>query len=204
MKYQEKLQYANEVVLELKKGSTMESLRAMLKEQNLYDGEIDQVMTSAKNIMEEEYGDQVLTHLKNGTLEANKHEFSHLENEVMESLLFRAKNRIKSDVNKVVKQLADEGLSDKEIIEKMSSDIVTKEEVATMVNNFREYEELPKGPEKNKFIFLGIGIIVLGAILTFYSMSAGGRGRLGMGIIVFGFFYLLKAFSSKGTQDAYK
>lgn len=204
MKYQEKIKFANDIVADMKNGVKMEQLRASLKEKNLFESDIDQVITSAKNIMEDELGEKLITYLKNGTLEENKHEFAQVDSEVMDILLYRAKNRIKSDVNTEVKKLADQGLNDEEIINQLSSDIVTKSEISTMISNFRYYVEKPKGPEKTKYIMIGSGSLILGLIVMIYSFMNDGGGRFGMAIIAFGVYNLFNAFMAKGEHDAYK
>lgn len=194
MKYQEKIKYADEVVLALENGSTMDSLRAMLKEKNLYDGEIDQVMTSAKSMMEDEYGDRVLGYLKLGSLEVHKGEFSHLDPEILESLLFRANNKFKALLKTKVKQLMDQGLTYTQIVDQLSSENISLSEINTMYNDYkREDGTIISKSERNRFKTIGITNVLSGLFLAFFSISEGGNGILGIITIAGGSYYLIKA-----------
>ena len=73
MTYQEKLKFAEDVAVELKKGVSVEKIEEGLRSKGLYNLDVDKVMFSAKNIIEEEFGPKIKKYMLEGTLEKKMH-----------------------------------------------------------------------------------------------------------------------------------
>ena len=107
-------------------------------------------------MMEDEYGERVLGYLKLGSLDVHKDEFSHLDPEIMESLLFRANNKLKAALNTKVKQLMDQSLTYTQIVDQLSNDNISLSEINTMYNDYKKEDgTIISKSERNRFNSIG-------------------------------------------------
>lgn len=206
MTYQEKIKYAEDVLLEIKNAKSGEYIENYLKSQGLNGLDIGKVMTSAKGMLEDEIGGKLKNYMAEGSLDSKMDEFKNIDASIFESLKERAKRTILEDVKKKVEQMAAEGKTDEEIIKINANPFISKAEIGKLIDNYRMYVELPKGPEKEKNLTLGLAALLIGLPITIYGFSTDIRvfKRLGMAILVFGAYSIYINYTPKGITSGGK
>ena len=204
MTYQEKLKFAEDVAVELKKGVSVEKIEEGLRSKGLYNLDVDKVLFSARSIIEDEFGPKIKKYMLEGTLEKNASEFGILDISTFENLKDRSKRVIIEETNKKVKELAAGDMSDEGIIKETISPCVSENEIKVQIENYRQYIETPKGNEKYKYLVLAFSTLIPGIALFMYITFYGGRIGFAYLLIGFGFANLYKAYTPKGVIDVYK
>lgn len=202
MTYQEKLKFAEDVAVELKKGAPIVKIEEELRSKGLYNLDVDKVMFSAKNIIEEEFGPMIKKYMLEGTLEKNAPEFGILDISTFENIKERIKRIILEETNKKVKELAAGDMSDEGIIKETISPCVSENEIRVQIENYRQYIETPKGVDKNEYLVIAVSTLVLG--ITMYILFYGVVNKLANLLIGFGLVNLYKAYTSKGFIRSHK
>lgn len=202
MTYQEKLKFAEDVAVELKKGAPIVKIEEELRSKGLYNLDVDKVMFSAKNIIEEEFGPKIKKYMLEGTLEKNAPEFGILDISTFENIKERIKRIILEETNKKVKELAAGDMSDEGIIKETISPCVSENEIRVQIENYRQYIETPKGVDKNEYLVIAVSTLVLG--ITMYILFYGVVNELANLLIGFGLVNLYKAYTPKGFIRSHK
>ncbi|MBK9255378.1 MAG: hypothetical protein IPM42_07825 [Saprospiraceae bacterium] len=205
MTYQEKIKYAEEMVLDMKNQISIDELAIQLKSKGLFASDIDKIFLSAKTMLEEEYGSKIKQYMLEGTIQEKMSEFSSLDKSLFDSLKERVKSKILEDTNKKVKQMAIEGKSEEEIVTVNISPCITEQEILKLIDNYKIYTEVPNGSEKNLIVTLGIISIIFGILLLLIGLMTNIKiiSRLSLLAIGYGAYNLFKAYSPKGATEAY-
>lgn len=204
MTYQEKLKFAEDVAVELKKGVSVEKIEEGLRSKGLYNLDVDKVLFSARSIIEDEFGPKIKKYMLEGTLEKNASEFGILDISTFENLKDRSKRVIIEETSKKVKELAAGDMSDESIIKETISPCVSENEIKVQIENYRQYIETPKGDEKNKYLVIAISTLIPGLGILIYQVVNGGRIRLAVALVVFGLINIFRAYTPKGVQNYHK
>jgi hypothetical protein len=205
MNYQETLKLAEEVVLEMKKKTSMDKIDGQLVNRGFYASDVNNIIFKALNLLEEEYGNKLKGYLLAGTSRNKQPEFEVFDDSVYESLSERIRRNIIEETSKKIKQLATENISDSEIIRQTVSPCVSEDEVKVQIENYRQFVETPKGDMKYKLLTIGTISTLIGLTLVIYSFMHNHRWgkRLGVGLIAYGVYNFIKAISPKGVRDTY-
>lgn len=203
MTYQEKVKFAEEVVVEMKNKTSIEKIKGQLISNGLFSADVEKILFSAKGILEEEYGVKLKEYMIAGTLEQKKSEFVLLDESVFENIKERSRCIIIEETAQKVKKLASEGKSDSDIISATITPYVTENEIRMQIENYRQYIETPKGEERNKYMLIGFACFVPGLMVLLYKFIYGGRIGFGGALVGFGIYNLYKAFTPKGVADVY-
>ena len=116
MKYQQKIKLAEEGVVWLSEGKSIEDFQNELLGRNYYQYDIDKVLPSLKKLVSEKYGEAFRTYLLDGTLENRRLEFSNLNDEVFDLIKDYQIKTIKEQSKQEMIKLVKEGVEEEEII----------------------------------------------------------------------------------------
>lgn len=195
MKYADKIRYAEKVAKDLINEVSNEEVRASLKEKGLYDSDIDNVITSARNIIGENLKPIIRTKLLAGTPIAGAPEFEKLDPVTLKRLVKQEIDSIALGERDKVKMLLKNKTRHQDIYKEIRQDFYSKEEIDHQISTFEEVKEQNSGGARMMNILGGLGMMVVGIGISLATMDGGGGGgRLFFGLIIMGFFLMIKGF----------
>ncbi len=194
MKYADKIRHAEKAANELLNEVSSEKVRADLKENGLYEADIDNVMTSARNIIGDKLKPLIRTKLLSGMPIKDAPEFEKLDEATLKKLAEQEINAIALGEKDKVKQLLKAGTPPMEIFQQVRLDFYPKEKVSHQIATFQAVEKENSGGSRLLKIFGGMAIMLVGIGISAASMSGGGGGRLFFGLIIVGFVMMVQGF----------
>lgn len=189
MDYKKKLEYANKIAIELQNNKSLDSIKAELKSEGLYERDITSIYVSAKNIISENYSRQIREFLIADKNIEIAHEFASIDKEVLNSLINDEKLKLSVEERKKITRMIKNGHSSEEILEKVDKRFLSIADASEQISKVEEVKQQNSGSGRILNIAGGIGLIVL----TFIILLASGRlfyvlPIIGLGLIVKGLF----------------
>ena len=194
MKYAEKIRHAEKAAAELTNQTSIDEVRVSLKEKGLYERDIDNVITSARNIIGDNLKPIIRTKLLAGTQVAGAPEFEKLDPATLKKLVKREIEAISMGEREKVKTLLNNKTPHQDIYKEIRLDFYSKEDIDYQISVFEEVKKQNSGGNRMLNILGGLGMSIVGIGFSVASMQNGGSGRLFIGLIIFGFFLMIKGF----------
>lgn len=193
MKYTEKLKYAEIVAEKLLNEKSLEQVKQYLKEEGLYEFDINNVIASANNIINERYKPLIRAKLLAREPLKNVKEFDKLDPDTLKKMVKQEIETISAGERKKVNELLKSGTPPEKIFNEIRLDFYPKEHIALQIATYQEVKKQNSVSSRMLRIFGGLGLMLLGGVISFASMKGGG-GRLFYGLIIVGFFMMIKGF----------
>lgn len=200
MKHQEKNKKAKEILELLNNGSSMNDVRALLEQENLYQADITSILILAENMFQDQYKDQIVSYVHEGTLAEHRSEFSQLSDDQILKLEQFAIKEIQRSSRAQVNKMAKAGKSNTEIIKAVANKYYTTNDVSKQIQHYKDFFELPEASVRWEYITIGSLSLVCG-LLLFWIFSNQNRLYLKLSSIPvgIGIVYLYKAFTPPGV-----
>lgn len=167
MEYKEKIQKAEKVAAQFEEKVPFASIRADLKEQGLYPGEIDNVLSSARNILGETYEKPIRQFLLTDKEIKGAPEFSKLSDDLLDDLIEREQSNLQKAQKRKINQLISQGRSPEEVFSQVDTRFIEPEKAKAHI--FRVQENVKKDSSGYRIINIagGLGLLALTAVLAF-------------------------------------
>ncbi len=200
MNYTEKKKYAEVVAEKLLSGKSLEQVKQYLKEDGLYEYDINNVIASAKGIISARNRPLIRAKLLAGE-SINGKDFEKLDENTLQEMVKEEVGRISAEERKKVKELLRSGTAPEKIYSKIRLDFYSKENIDTQIATYQAVKRENSGSGRMLKILGGIGLMMLGAGISYATMQGDGGGRLFYGLIVAGFVLMIRGFMT--VEDPY-
>ena len=197
MKYAEKIKHAELVAEDLTNRKTVEEITATLKNKGLYQTDIDNIVASARNIIGEKLKPLIRTKLLAKEPINNTGEFENLDPDTLQRMVKQEIQAIAVGEKRKVKELLKNGASHQEIYETIRQDFYPQENIAHQIATFEEIKDQNSGSNRMLNIFGGLGLMIVGVVISLATMQGSGGGRIFYGMVAVGFFIMLKGFITR-------
>jgi hypothetical protein len=195
MKYTEKIKYAEIVSEKLLNEQSLEQVKQYLKEDGLYEYDINNVIASARNVINEKYKPLIRAKLLARESLKNVKELEKLDLITLDKLVKQEVRAISAGERKKVNELIQNGYAPEKIFSEIRLDFYPKEYIALQIATYNEVKKQNSGSARMLNIIGGIALMVLGGVISYATMQGnGGGGRLFYGLIVVGFIMMIKGF----------
>ncbi len=192
MKYAEKIKHAEKAAQDLLNNGTTEQVRNELKEQGLYDYDIDNVLASARNIIGEQFKPIIRQKIIDNESLSDAPELAQLDKETVEKIAKQEISSLAVIERKKVTKLLKEGKSPEEIFSEVRLDLYPKEKIAHQILTHQEVEKHNNGGSRMINLLGGLGLMAVGGGMSFASMQGSGGGTLFYGLILVGLGMFIK------------
>lgn len=203
MKYAEKIKYAEKVADQLLDEILLDKVKENLKEQGLFENDIANVVASARNIIGEKLKPIIRSKLLNGETINNATEFEKLDAHTLKKLVDQEIRSIKGEERKKVNELLKKGIEPENIFKEIRQEFYPKELFDQQIAAYDEVKKKNSGSGRLLNIGGGIGLILLGTVISFASMQGSGGGRFFYGLILVGLVMVVKGFMTAKTPYDY-
>jgi hypothetical protein len=191
MDYKKKIEYANKIALEILNNKSIESIKADLKSEGLYERDITSIYVSAKKIVGENYSKQIRDFLLTDKDFEQSQEFASLDREMLISLIKDEKQKLALEERKKMTSMIKDGHSNEEILSKVDNRFLSQEKVFEKLAKLEQVKYQNSGSGRMLNIGGGIVLIALTGIILV------GTGRLFYVLPIIGLVMIVKGFMTK-------
>lgn len=191
MEYKKKIEYANKIAEEILNNKSIESIKADLKSEGLYERDITSIYVSAKKIVGENYSKQIRDFLLADKDIEQSQEFASLDKEMLNSLIKDEKQKLALEERKKMTKMIKDGLSNEDILNKVDNRFLSQEKASEQLAKLEEVKHQNSGSGRMLNIGGGIGLIVLTGIIFIAS------GRLFYVLPLIGLVMIVKGFMTE-------
>jgi len=189
MTYNEKLKFAENGVSYLLSGGSLSSYKTKLSDSDLDKFEIEKVVRSIKNILNENYGSKIKKLLLEDKLGDVNNNFLDLDNEIFNFIVEKEINNINQDTKKEIIDLVRKGVKVDSISDIVESKYLSKDEIDIYSKNYlKENKHLKPFNRKINLIF---GILAI--LVAIWNFSVTGRLFVPILLFISGVFSLDKS-----------
>lgn len=189
MDYKKKIEYVNKIAIEIQNNKSIDSIKAELKSEGLYERDITSIFVSAKNIISDNYSRQIREFLLADKDIEQAQEFVSIDKEMLNNLIDDEKQKLSVEERRKITTMVKNGHSSEEILEKIDRRFLSIADATEQLSKTEEVKKQNSGSGRMLNIVGGTGLIVLTVIILLAS------GRLfyvlpiiGIGLIVKGIF----------------
>jgi len=193
MKYTEKIKYAEKAAEDLINEISIETVREELKGKGLYEADIDNVISSARNIIGDKVKPIIRTKLLAREAIAGAPEFAKLDPATLKKMVTQEIQAISRGERDKVKKMLRDGVSQKNIYQAVNQDFYSKEHIAHQIATHDEVKQLNSGSSRMLNIVGGLLLMLVGIGISLATMQDGG-GTVFYGLVAVGFFMMIKGF----------
>lgn len=200
MKYKEKIQLGKKIAEELMNEKPLEQIKQELKEQGLYNYDINNVVASARNIIGEQLKPQIReVVLANGDLNSIE-ALTKLDPATREKMIKQVVQAISIEQKNKVNEMLKKGVPPVEIFRAVRTDFYPEQNIHQQIQAFQEVKKHNSSGGRMLNIIGGAALILIGGGISWASMQNGG-GRLFYGLIIVGIVMLFKGFLTMPNPD---
>jgi len=187
MTYKEKIKYAEEITKEVINNQLKESeISDQLLRKGLYKSDIQNIMSSVKNMLADQYRPLIREKFSNGEDLSRLPELEQLDPDILKKVVEQEAKSLVAEQKKLVNSLLRKKVSESEIMNKVNLNIYPESYVRQQILVFDQVKD--KNSFSTRFVSIALGIvIILGGVLVAIS-----TGRIFYVIIILGFLTLGK------------
>jgi len=201
MDYKEKIRLAEKAANDLENGKAYETILSELSASGLYKVDVEKVMTSVKNILSDKYLTEVKTKMEQGIAFENI-DLPGFDTSAKAILKDKAISKIVNGGIEKVKKMAQDGVDDNQIIQKLENPYFSKGDILKNIKEYKLFNQKPDGKEKFKYLLIGIPSLIVGLILFLLLFTGVFRLRfLAIFLFLYGIWNIYKAFTPKGVAE---
>ncbi len=204
MKYQEKIEMAKNAADKLSNKISNKEVRNELSTKGYYPQQVDEIMRSANNLLSHQYGPKIKEYLIDGSFDEHRLEFDFLEEDVMDAIKNSQTKLIQSECKKKVDELVKLNYEELDIVSQVQNKVFTEFDIYRRIDFYKKHNFKITGEEKRNYLTLGLASIIAGIGLSLFTMigpASGGKSILFYGLIIFGVYNLIKAYSTRGEIE---
>ena len=195
MKYKEKIKYAEAAATKIMENNySEEQIRKELKQEGLFERDIDNILVSTKNIIGEKLKPLIQQKLLAKEPIQGAVEFEKIELDLLKKLTKLEFKNIADGEKRKVSKLLRAKTPTEEILSQVNLDFYPEAAVVSQIAAFTEVKKRNSIGGRMIMILSGIGIMALGAGLSYASMSDDGSMRVFYGLIIGGLIVAVKGF----------
>ncbi|MBX2875219.1 MAG: hypothetical protein KTR30_24085 [Saprospiraceae bacterium] len=194
MKYAEKIKHAEKVAEALLDEQSIDQVRTSLKEEGLYDREVDNVIASARNIIGEKLKPIIRSKILAGEFSRTAPEFDKLDTETLGKFVQQELKGIAVTQKRKVNELLKNGIAPEYIYKEIRQEFYPRELIDDQIAAFKETKKQNSAGGRMLNIVGGIALVVIGLGVTIASMQGNSGGVLMYGMIIVGLVMLTKGF----------
>ncbi len=195
MKYKEKIKYAEAAATKIMENNySEEQIRKELKQEGLFERDIDNILVSTKNIIGEKLKPLIQQKLLAKEPIQGAVEFEKIEPDLLKKLTKLEFKNIADGEKRKVSKLLRAKTPTEEILSQVNLDFYPEAAVVSQIAAFTEVKKRNSIGGRMIMILSGIGIMALGAGLSYASMSDDGSMRVFYGLIIGGLIVAVKGF----------
>ncbi len=166
MNYQEKIKLAERGVNYLNEGKSLNDYRDKLKKEGFYAYDINNIVSSIKNMFSEKYSKEFKDLLEAEQLEAKREDYSFLDDEIFNFIKKKEINNIISDKKREIRQLLYDGYIDIEVAKAVQNKYFSLENALSYIRNYKSQNEIVSKKGKYDYIFYGILLVISAVVLS--------------------------------------
>lgn len=152
------------------------------------------MITSARNIIGDNLKPIIRTKLLAGTQIAGSPEFEKLDPATLKKLVKQEIDAISMGERDKVKTLLKNKTPHRDIYKEIRQDFYSKEHIDHQIAVYEEVKQQNSGGNRMLNILGGLALMVVGIGISLATMQGDGGGRLFFGLIIIGFFIMVKGF----------
>ena len=171
MDYKKKVEYVERVAEQLQGQKTSHQIRSELKEQGLFDRDVNNVMVSARKIIGEKYKPLIREYILGDKQIKGADAFSSLDESMLDTLVVQETKKLSLAEKKKVTKLLKNGIYAEAILGQVDTRFLSREQVVKQISELEVVQERNSTGMRSIYIFGGIGML----FLTFAVMLASGR-----------------------------
>ncbi len=194
MKYTEKIKHAEKAAEDLLNEISIDTVREELKGKGLYESDIDNVISSARNIIGDQLKPVIREKILAGASLADAPEFAKLDPATLKKMAQQEIQAISLGEKDKVKKMLRDGIGHREIYQAVNQNFYSKEHIAHQIAVHQEVKQHNSGGNRMLNIVGGILLMVVGIGISLATMQGGGGGTVFYGLVVVGFFMMIKGF----------
>jgi len=194
MEYKKKIEYAKRIAEQLQGGKTTEEIKEGLKSEGLYKPDIQEIMVSARKVLENKYLPKIREYLLENKEIKGDEEFRVLDDDTIDGLITTETQNLASIERKKITNLVKEGISGEEILKQVDTRFLPLDKAVEQITRLLEAKKQNSGSGRMINIFGGTGLIVLTGIIFFAS------GRLFYVLPIIGLYMIIRGFMTHETQ----
>jgi len=179
MKFKEEIKYTESTFKHLLEGISIDNIKYNLKQEGLYDLDINKVLRSAKGRLLDKYEARVIEMVLNKSTQSISEELVELHSSTIEYLIDSAKDRLKQKERVRVKQLLYDNHDLETILSSVKLDLYSKKEVENQFS--RHNKKYQEADEKRNWNVYG-GLLLLAFFAYTLLDESWGRPLYGSGI----------------------
>ncbi len=166
MNYQEKIKLAEQGVNYLNEGKSLKGYKDKLKQDGFYAYDINNIVSSIKNMLSEKYGKEFKTLLEAEQLEAKRENYPFLDDEIFDFIKEKEIQSIINDKKREIRQLLYEGYIDTEVAKAVQNKYFTLENAISYIKEYKFKNKVVSKKEKSDYVFFGILLVIAVVVLA--------------------------------------
>ncbi len=187
MNFKEKIKLAEQGVKYLYKGKSLKDYKDKLKQDGFYGYDINNIVSSIKNILSEKYGEEFKTLLEADQLEAKRENYPFLDDEIFDFIKEKEIKRIRYGKKREIRKLLYEGYIDIEVAKAVQNKYFTLENAISYIKEYKSRNEVVSKKEKSDYVFIGILLVIAAVVLAITTTRLFyGAIIVGIGMIIIG------------------
>ncbi|MBC6993317.1 hypothetical protein QWY85_19385 [Neolewinella lacunae] len=165
MEYRTKLQYAERVAEQLQGKKSTAEIETELKQEGLFERDIINVMTSARNILADKYAPLVREILLGKRDAAEVQESGVIDNEILTTLIWQESNKLAIAEKRAITRMVKENYPVSEIIKEVDTRFLTIPQAKQHIEKLQQTQQQNSGSNRIAGIMGGLGLILLSVIV---------------------------------------
>jgi len=188
IKYQEKIDYIDNVLKLMREGKSKIDIENYLKEEGLKKWDIKKINQSIETHFNLKYKSKMKSYMLNNTLESKISEFDEIDDGLFEKLQYDIIDEIIFKSKKEVKLMIGNRKSVEEIVEKTTNQFFDKEAVYNEIELINKKNSKINNKNNRGIFFIGLGVIlsIVGSDLLHEGVV------VVYGFVIYGFITLFK------------
>lgn len=194
MNYQEKLALTDKIALDIESSRSINDIKTELSSQGLYEQEISNIIIGAQNAIGDKHLESIKSLLKQDGDVFGMDQLKHLDKELIQSFVVKAKNRLRTEEKKKVSKSMRDGMDPMEVLNNVDFRFYSAEDASAQLAKLKEVRHNNSGSGRMIRILGGVGLIALTAILLFTT------GRLFYFLPIIGIIMIVKGFLTESME----
>lgn len=202
MDYKEKVALSEEYYSGLLEGLSRDEVEQGFITRNIPNYNLVKIRSSVNKKIRTEYEEKVTQYLLDDTLAEHLDEFDLVDEDAFEGIQKSAVKKLVNKTNAQVSKQLKAGTSDEEIMKSIDNPFYGEDDFERHKEKWEYYNA--KNKNVGTYRIAAVGALLLGIVLTFNSMSSGGRDgtvTLYYGLIIVACIYLYRSFQTQSDID---
>mgnify|MGYP001159185076 CR=1 FL=1 len=191
MDYKKKLEHANRVAEQIENQINVNEIEAALKNEGLYERDINSIMVSAKNVITDKYKAVIREHLLADKDIYTSAMFQSFDAVLLTNIIEREKQQLAIEEKRKIERLVKENYSEESILDQIDNRFLVKEKAIEFIKKHHKAKDHNSGDTRLFNIVGGFGLLLITGIILVSS------GRFLYVLFIIGIVLIVKGFTTE-------